>query len=185
MPAGEDVSVSGMVQTGDGAPIHMIKVTIYREDREVAHAFTEEGGKYVMSVAKGKPITVRFDTHFSLNNAKDWHPSVVANVSAMKDVAVDRVLLRVGHGDGFTAFIDALSGYEFGAFCEDRGPQSGLCPVCSGASGTNEASHQYPAGVPKKACRAFSRTGPRAVRGVERCSERAVRITLGSLSSPP
>jgi hypothetical protein len=122
MPAGEDVSVSGMVQSGDGAPIHTIKVTIYREDREVAHAFTSEDGKYVMSVAKGKPITVRFDTHFSLNNAKDWHPSVVANVSAMKDVAVDRVLLRVGHGDGFTAFIDALSGYEFGAFCEDRDP---------------------------------------------------------------
>jgi len=122
MPAGEDVSVSGMVQTGDGAPIHMIKVTIYREDREVAHAFTGENGKYVMSVAKGKPITIRFDTHYSLNNAKEWHPSVVANVSAMKDVAVDRVLLRVGHGDGFTTFIDALSGYEFGAFCEDREP---------------------------------------------------------------
>jgi hypothetical protein len=52
-------------------------VTIYREDREVAHAFTSEDGKYVMSVAKGKPITVRFDTHFSLNNAKDWHPSGV------------------------------------------------------------------------------------------------------------
>jgi hypothetical protein len=99
MPAGEDVSVSGMVQSGDGAPIHTIKVTIYREDREVAHAFTSEDGKYVMSVAKGKPITVRFDTHFSLNNAKDWHPSVVANISAMKDVAVDRVLLRVGHGE--------------------------------------------------------------------------------------
>src|SRR3954451_6802033 len=69
MPAGEDVSVSGIVQTGDGAPIHMIKVTIYREDREVAHAFTGENGKYVMSVAKGKPITIRFDTHYSLNNA--------------------------------------------------------------------------------------------------------------------
>ena len=120
MPAGEDVSVSGIVQTGDGAPIQMIKVTIYREDREVAHAFTGENGKYVMSVAKGKPITIRFDTHYSLNNAKEWHPSVVANVSAMKDVAVDRVLLRVGHGDGFTTFIDALSGYEFGAFCEER-----------------------------------------------------------------
>jgi hypothetical protein len=47
---------------------------------------------------------------------------VVANVSAVKDVVLDRVLLRVGHGDGFTAFIDALSGYEFGAFCEDRDP---------------------------------------------------------------
>src|SRR5918994_4855876 len=97
MPAGEDVSVSGMVQSGDGAPIPMIKVTIYRDDREVAHAFTGEEGKYVMSVAKGKPITIRFDTHYSLKNAKDWHPSVVANVSAMKDVAMDRVLMRVGH----------------------------------------------------------------------------------------
>jgi hypothetical protein len=121
MPAGEDVSVSGMVQSGDGAPIPMIKVTIYRDDREVTHAFTGEDGKYVVGVANGKPITIRFDTHYSLNNAKDWHPSVVANVSAVKDVVLDRVLLRVGHGDGFTAFIDALSGYEFGAFCEDRG----------------------------------------------------------------
>ena len=117
MPAG-DVSVYGMVQSGDGAPIPMIKVTIYRDDREVTHAFTGEDGKYVVGVANGKPITIRFDTHYSLNNAKDWHPSVVANVSAMKDVAVDRVLLRVGHGDGFTGFIDALSGYEFGAFAK-------------------------------------------------------------------
>jgi hypothetical protein len=122
MPAGEDVSVSGMVQSGDGAPIPMIKVTIYRDDREVTHAFTGEDGKYVVGVANGKPITIRFDTHYSANNAKDWHPSVVANVSAVKDVVLDRVLLRVGHGDGFTTFIDALSGYEFGAFCEEREP---------------------------------------------------------------
>ncbi len=45
MPAGEEVSISGLVQTGDGAPVHMIKVTIYRDDREVAHAFTGENGK--------------------------------------------------------------------------------------------------------------------------------------------
>jgi hypothetical protein len=121
MPA-ENVSISGMVQSGNGAPVHMIKVTIYRDDRELDHAFTGEDGKYAVSVATGKPVTVRFDTHFSLNNAKDWHPSVVANVSATKDVVVDRVLLRVGHGDDFTTFIDALSGYEFGAFCEDRDP---------------------------------------------------------------
>ena len=121
MPA-ESASISGMVQSGNGVPIHMIKATIYRDDREVDHAFTGEDGKYDVSVAKGKPVTVRFDTHFSLNNAKDWHPSVVANVSTTKDVVVDRVLLRVGHGDDFTTFIDALSGYEFGAFCEDRDP---------------------------------------------------------------
>ena len=47
---------------------------------------------------------------------------MVANVSAMKDVAVDRVLLRVGHGDGFTTLIDALSGYEFGAFVKNGNP---------------------------------------------------------------
>ncbi len=45
MPAGEEVSISGLVQTGDGAPVHMIKVTIYRDDREVGHAFTGENGK--------------------------------------------------------------------------------------------------------------------------------------------
>jgi hypothetical protein len=54
MPA-ESASISGMVQSGNGVPIHMIKVTIYRDDREVDHAFTGEDGKYDVSVAKGSP----------------------------------------------------------------------------------------------------------------------------------
>jgi hypothetical protein len=62
MPAGEDVSVSGMVQSGDGAPIPMIKVTIYRDDREVTHAFTGEDGKYVVGsrmVSRSRSVSIR------------------------------------------------------------------------------------------------------------------------------
>jgi hypothetical protein len=121
----EDISISGVVRTNRDVPIHMIKVTIYRDDRELLHAFTGEDGKYKVAVPKGKPVTVRFDTHWSLTNARDWHPSVVANVEATKDQSVDRILLRVGHGDDFTTFIDALSGYEFGAFWEEADPSKG------------------------------------------------------------
>jgi len=118
----EDISIYGVVHTNGDIPIHMIEVTIYRDDDELSHTFTGEDGKYVVSVPKGKPVTVRFDTHYSLTNANDWHPSVVANVDATKDILMDRTLLGVGKSDSFTTFIDALSGYEFGAFWEERDP---------------------------------------------------------------
>jgi hypothetical protein len=55
--------------------------------QNVAHVFTNEEGKYTISVPMGEPITVRFDTHHSMTNAGDWHPSVVANVDAMHALA--------------------------------------------------------------------------------------------------
>ena len=118
-----------------------------------------------MSVAKGKPITIRFDTHYSLNKAKEWHPSVVANVSAMKDVAVDRVLLRVGHGDGFTTFIDALSGYEFGAFCEEREPNQAYAQSAAERLGPMKLPISILQEFQRKLADPFSGTGRRAVRG--------------------
>jgi hypothetical protein len=118
----EEVSISGVVHSIDGAPIHMIEVTIYREDREVNHVFTGEDGKYAVSVPGGKPVTVRFDTHSSLTNANEWHPSVVANVEGTKNTTLDRTLLPVGAGEDFATFIDALSGYEFAAFWEEKEP---------------------------------------------------------------
>ena len=120
----EDISISGRVHTNRDIPVHMIKITVYRNDREVRHVFTGEDGKYAVSVPNGTPVAVRFDTHWSLNNSADWHPSVVANVNATKDISVDRTLLRAGAGDefnAFTTFVDALSGYEFGAFWEEEG----------------------------------------------------------------
>ena len=121
----EDISISGVVHAIDDTPINMIKVTLYRDAHELNHAFTAEDGKYAMTVPKGKPITVRFDTHLTLNNSLDWHPSVVANVGATQDVSVDRILLRVGHADSNTYSIDALSGYEFASYWEEMDPSKG------------------------------------------------------------
>jgi hypothetical protein len=110
----EDISISGQVRGFGGTPIHMIRVTVYR-DYEVAHEYTSEDGKYRISVPQGAPITVRFDTHYSLTNAREWHPSVVADVDAKQDVLLDRFLLQVGSGESDAAAIDALAAYQFSA----------------------------------------------------------------------
>jgi hypothetical protein len=109
----EDIAISGRVRGYDGSPIHMIKVTVYRDQQYLAHVYTNEEGKYQVFVPRGEPITVRFDTHWSLTNVKEWHPSVVAIVDATKDFALDRILLRVGTDAGQTAAIDALTAYQF------------------------------------------------------------------------
>jgi hypothetical protein len=58
----------------------------------------------------GEQNTVRFDTHYSLTNAGDRHPSVVANVDATHDIALNRFLFRVGTDEGGqTGFVDALT----------------------------------------------------------------------------
>jgi hypothetical protein len=75
--------------------------------------YTNEEGKYTISVAPSTPITVRFDTHSTLINAQEWHPSVVANVDAQQDVLLDRFLLGVGFGGVGTDIIDALAAYQF------------------------------------------------------------------------
>jgi hypothetical protein len=61
-------------------------------------------------------------THWSLNNARDWHPSVVANLEATKDLVLDRLLMRVGMGDSETAAMDALAAYQFCATWTARDP---------------------------------------------------------------
>ena len=127
-----DISISGVVHTFENVPVNMIEVTIYRDDKEIDHVFTGEDGKYNVSVPEGKPITVRFDTHYSLTNSRDWHPSVVANIDATKDTSVDRILLRVGQGQDNAASIDALSGYEFGAFWEERSPNKEYADSAAG-----------------------------------------------------
>jgi hypothetical protein len=109
----ETMAISGLVRGYDRTPIHMIEVTIYRDTRVVDRVYTDEEGKYEVSVPMGEPITVRFDTHWSLTNARAWHPSVVANLEATKDIALDRFLMRVGMGDSETAAIDALTAYQF------------------------------------------------------------------------
>lgn len=121
----ENIQISGVVHTADSKPIFMIQVTIYRNFNEVGHVFTAEDGKYRMSVPSGNPITVRFDTHDTLTNAADWNPSLVVNIDAQKDILLDRILAPAGEPEDEVTFIDALNGYEFGAFWEERNPSRG------------------------------------------------------------
>jgi hypothetical protein len=110
----ENITISGQLRSYDLRPIFMIKVTVYRDRLNLAHVFTNEGGDYTISVPTGEPITIRFDTHYSITNAGDWHPSVVANVDATHDIVLDRFLFRVGTDEaGQTGFVDALTAYQF------------------------------------------------------------------------
>ena len=110
----EDITISGQLRSYDQKPIFMIRVTVYRDEHFVDHGFTNEEGRCKVSVLIGEPITVRFDTHYSLTNARDWHPSVVANVDATHDIVLNRFLLRVGTDEGGqTGFVDALTAYQF------------------------------------------------------------------------
>ncbi|WP_406389679.1 carboxypeptidase regulatory-like domain-containing protein [Streptomyces sp. NBC_00887] len=96
-------------------PIHMIKVSVYRDTALVDHAYTDTEGRYDLAIPAGDTVTVRFDTHETLNNARDWHPSVVANVVASDGVPFDRYLLPTGHAAAEDSSVDALSGYLFAA----------------------------------------------------------------------
>jgi hypothetical protein len=109
----ENVSLSGQVRGYNGNPIEQIEVTVYHDRSPVTHVYTDAEGKYSVAVPTGEPITVRFDTHWSLNNSRSWHPSVVANLDSKKDISLDRLLMGVGMGESETAAVDALSAYEF------------------------------------------------------------------------
>jgi hypothetical protein len=118
----EDITISGQLRSYDQKPIFMIKVTVYRDEHFVDHGYTNEEGRYAVSVPIGEPITLRFDTHYSLTNARDWHPSVVANVDATHDIVLNRFLLRVGTDEGGqTGFVDALTAYQFCAMWTAEG----------------------------------------------------------------
>ena len=118
----ENISISGQIKDFQEQPISNIKVTIYRDDHEIDHVFTDEKGKYDISIPKGNLITIRFDTHPTLVNAKNWHPSVVANLEAKQNIVLNRFLLQAGHGSSQATFIDALAAYEFSAFWEENNP---------------------------------------------------------------
>jgi hypothetical protein len=120
----EVISISGQLRSYNQTPIHMIEVTVYRDQHFVDHGYSNEEGKYTISVPMGEPITVRFDTHSSLTNAREWHPSVVANVDAKKDIVLDRILMRVGTVDSETSAIDALTAYQFCAMWTARDTDS-------------------------------------------------------------
>jgi hypothetical protein len=109
------ISIRGKVQGYDDKPIFNIKVSVYNDKDLLTHGFTGEDGTYAITLPASKIVTVRFDTSTSLNNSRAWHPSVVANIGAEKDLLLDRRLMGVGMGLSETAAIDALHGYEFAA----------------------------------------------------------------------
>jgi hypothetical protein len=112
----ENVSISGQVKGYEGKPINMIRVTLYRESDpavEVQREYTNEQGNYQITAPAGGLVTLRFDTHYSLTNAREWHPSVVANVDLDRDLIFNRTLLKVGQDGPYLATIDALTAYQF------------------------------------------------------------------------
>jgi hypothetical protein len=118
----EKISISGQVRDFQEQPIAMIKIIVYRDDRQIDHVFTDEEGMYEISIPPGSLITILFNTHPTLVNATKWHPSVVANLEAKQDIVLNRFLLKAGQGDSQATFIDALAAYEFCAFWEGNNP---------------------------------------------------------------
>jgi hypothetical protein len=114
----EEISIHGKVQDYNQKPIFMIQVSVWREDNfgpqyEVDRTYTNEDGTYRLSVPSGTPITLRFDTHWSITNSTEWHPSVVANIGSKQDMVLNRILMRTGTTSGDIAEIDALTAYQF------------------------------------------------------------------------
>src|ERR671939_1992323 len=99
----EDISIYGQVRSHEGAPIFMIKISVYRDTDLIAHGYTDNDGRYSITVPAGGPITVRFDTHPTVTNSRDWHPSVVASLEAGGDVMLDCLLVKVGTNGGGAA----------------------------------------------------------------------------------
>jgi hypothetical protein len=82
-----EISIRGQVRNYDGSPIFMIKVSVYRGARLAEHGYTDDEGYYSLSLPAGEPVTVRFDTHPTLNNSRMWHPSVIANLEDQRNCA--------------------------------------------------------------------------------------------------
>ncbi|CAM3594795.1 hypothetical protein GCM10009865_38490 [Aeromicrobium ponti] len=116
----ETISISGQVQGFNRVPISNIKVSAYTDWEHLGHVFTDEDGKYKLSIPSNSAISVCFDTHPSLTNAKEWHPSVVANIDARQDIVLNRFLMRVGTSDGAMADLDVLAAYQFCAMWINR-----------------------------------------------------------------
>ncbi|MEW9579015.1 hypothetical protein U9K47_27425 [Bacillus toyonensis] len=116
----ENISISGQVQGYNREPIFNIKVLVFQDKNYVSHTFTDNDGKYQLSIPSNNLISVCFNTHATFANAKEWHPSVVSNIDTRQDVIINRFLMRVGASNGAMAEIDALTAYQFCAMWTNK-----------------------------------------------------------------
>src|SRR5262245_14718944 len=94
----ESVTVHGTVSDAGRKPLRVIRVLAFQGGREVGRTYTNDAGSYSLEVPKGL-TTLSFDTHGTLVNAREWHPSVVTNVDTNVDgtsLRCDRVLMAYG-----------------------------------------------------------------------------------------
>jgi hypothetical protein len=120
----EKVTVHGIVSDARRKPVAMILVLAIQEGRETERKYTSDDGRYSFEVPRGL-TTLSFDTHGTLNNARDWHPSVVANIDTNVEgmyLRCDRVLMKVGTAESDEACVDALAGYMFSLIWTARLP---------------------------------------------------------------
>ena len=120
----EKVTVHGIVSDAGRKPLAMIRVLAIQEGRVVERKYTSDDGSYSFEVPKGL-MTLSFDTHGTLTNARDWHPSVVANIDTnVKEMYLryDRVLMKGGTAASDEACVDALAGYMFSLMWTARLP---------------------------------------------------------------
>jgi hypothetical protein len=120
----EKVTVHGIVSDASRKPLAMIRVLAIQEGREVERTYTSDDGSYSFEVPKGL-TTLSFDTHGTLTNARDWHPSVVANIDTDVEgmyLRCDRVLMQGGTAESDEACVDALAGYMFSLMWTARLP---------------------------------------------------------------
>ncbi|MEU1007508.1 carboxypeptidase regulatory-like domain-containing protein [Streptomyces sp. NPDC005890] len=93
-------------------PIAMIKVSVYRPDLTlIDHTYTNDDGHYSADVPAGELVTVQFDTHHTLVNARSWQPSLVTNVVADDHTPLDRYLLPVGNFADTATGVDVLAAF--------------------------------------------------------------------------
>jgi hypothetical protein len=111
----------GHVRTiSDNKPIFMIKVSVYRSDLTlIGKAYTDDDGYYSVDIPPGESVTVRFDTHHTLNNAEDWQPSLVTNVIADNSKPLDRHLVPAGQFADTTTGVDVLGAFLLAAAAGD------------------------------------------------------------------
>jgi hypothetical protein len=120
----EKVTVHGIVSDANRKPLAMIRVLAIQEGRQVERTYTSDDGSYSFEVPKSV-TTLSFDTHGTLINARDWHPSVVANLDtnvAGMSLRCDRILMQGGTATSAEACVDALAGYMFSLMWTARLP---------------------------------------------------------------